>query len=139
MEFSHENSKYFNLHNIVETSDGSLIVECPMFEQAYGADLGNVFYKFSMEGEIIDTLFLPSSNVPLRTLFEPVPNNKGLLMYGRFEQELSDSTTYLKLTFIDDALQLVDNIDVEIADTLYDFMVSSSDLFIDLYGDLIVS
>lgn len=138
-DFWHENGKYFNLHNIVETSNDCLIVECPMFEQAYGADLGNVFYKFSMKGEIIDTLFLPSSNVPLRTLFEPVPNNKGLLMYGRFEQELSDSTTYLKLTFIDDALQLVDNIDVEIADTLYDFMVSSSDLFIDPYGDLIVS
>ena len=50
-EFQHENGKYFNFHNIVETSDNCLIVECPLFEEAFvGPDLGVMFYKFSTDG-----------------------------------------------------------------------------------------
>ena len=95
-EFWHENGKYFNLHNIVETGDNGLIVSCPMFEDVFsGADLGVMFYKVSMAGELLDSLLIASDNVPLRTLFEPVPDMEGAFLYGRFEQEESDSTTYL--------------------------------------------
>lgn len=98
-EFWHENGLYFNIHNIVEAKDNTLLVECPMFEPLpYVNDLGNMFYKVSLEGELLDSLFIASDNVPLRTLFEPDPNDEKKYIYGRVEQHEIDSTTYLKLT-----------------------------------------
>ena len=118
-EFWHENGNYFNMHNIVEACDNTLIVECPMFEPLPNVnDLGDMFYKVSLEGELLDSLFIESNNVPLRTLFEPVPDGNGDYFYARFEQEESDSTTYLRLTFIDADLNITGNIDVPIEDFL---------------------
>ena len=140
-EFSHENGKYFNLHNIVETSDDCLIVECPMFEPFYtpGPDIGNVFYKFSTDGELLDSLFIPLDAIPYRTLFEPVPNQQDVFVYGRMEQEVSDSTTYLRLAFIDKDLNITDETEIDIADTLDMRIITSSDYFFDTNDDLIVS
>ena len=139
-DFHHENGNYFNIHNIVEACDNTLIVECPMFDPPpYVNDLGDMFYKVSLEGELLDSLFIESNNVPLRTLFEPVHDGNGDYFYARFEQEESDSTTYLRLTFINADLNITGNIDVPIEDFLYDYIISSSDLFTDTHGDIIAS
>ena len=139
-EFWHENGLYCNIHNIVEANDNTLLVECPLFESfAYGIDLGNMFYKVSLEGELLDSLFIASDNVPLRTLFEPVPNDDKKYIYGRVEQQESDSTTYLRLTTIDKDLNILSELEVSITDFLYDYVITSSDLFIDPYGDIIAS
>ncbi len=139
-EFWHENGLYFNIHNIVEANDNTLLVECPMFEPLpYVNDLGDMFYKVSLEGELLDSLFIASDNVPLRTLFEPVPNDEKKYIYGCFEQHESDSTTYLKLTTIDKDLNILSELEVPITDFLYDYVITSSDLFIDFYGDIIAS
>ena len=140
LDYWHENGNYFNLHNIVEADDNTLLVDCPLFEAyLYGNDIGNMFYKVSLDGEVMDSLIIASSNVPLRTLFEPVPGVKGLYLYGRFEQELSDSTTYARFTFLDRNLNITDGFEVPIVNFLYDFIITSSDLFIDNYGDIIAS
>lgn len=139
-EFWHENGLYFNIHNIVEANDNTLLVECPMFEPLpYVNDLGNMFYKVSLEGELLDSLFIASDNVPLRTLFEPVPNDEKKYIYGRVEQHEIDSTTYLKLTTIDKDLNILNELEVPITDFLYDYVITSSDLFIDPHGDIIAS
>lgn len=139
-EFWHENGKYFNLHNIVETSDNCLILSCPMFEEAFSdSDIGNMFYKVSMTGELLDSLLIASDNVPLKTLFEPVPDMEGAFLYGRFEQEESDSTTYIRLTFLDNNLNLMDHFEIPVESYLDDFIITASDLFIDPQGDIIAS
>ena len=139
-EFWHENGSYFNIHNIVEAEDNTLLVECPLFEAFYyGNDLGNMFYKVSLEGELLDSLFIASDNVPLSTLFEPVPDVNGAYLYGRFEQEEYDSTIYLRLTFIDKDLSVTGNLEVPIENFLDDYIITTSDLFIDSQGDIIAS
>ena len=138
-EFQHENGKYFNFHNIVETSNHTLIAQCPLFETYSGTDLGIVFYKVSMDGQLIDSLFIPSENVPLRTLFEPVPNESGSYLYAQFEQDKNGSITYLKMTFIDDDLNICNETNITIEDFLYDYIITSSDLFIDTDNDIIAS
>lgn len=139
-EFWHENGKYFNFHNIVETSDNCLILSCPMFEEAFSSsDIGNMFYKVSMNGELLDSLLIASSNVPLKTLFEPVPDMEGAFLYGRFEQEESDSTTYIRLTFLDHNLSLMDNLEIPVESYLDSYIITVSDLFIDSKGDIIAS
>ena len=125
LDYWHENGNYFNLHNIVEADDNTLLVDCPLFEAyLYGNDIGNMFYKVSLDGEVMDSLIIASSNVPLRTLFEPVPGVKGLYLYGRFEQELSDSTTYARFTFLDRNLNITDGFEVPIVNFLYDFIIT---------------
>ena len=139
-EFWHENGLYFNIHNIVEAKDNTLLVECPMFEPLpYVNDLGNMFYKVSLEGELLDSLFIAFDNVPLRTLFEPDPNDEKKYIYGRVEQHEIDSTTYLKLTTIDKDLNILNELEVPITDFLYNYVITSSDLFIDPHGDIIAS
>ena len=139
LDFQHQNGKYFNFHNIVEASDNTLIAQCPLFETYSGPDLGVVFYKISMEGQLIDSLFVPLDNVPLRTLFEPVPNESGSYLYARFEQDKNDSITCLKMTFIDDDLNICNETNIVIEDFLYDYIITSSDLFIDADNDIIAS
>ena len=139
-EFWHENGKYFNFHSIVETSDNCLILSCPMFEEAFsGSDIGNMFYKVSMTGELLDSLLIASDNVPLKTLFEPVPDMEGAFLYGRFEQEESDSTTYFRLTFLDNNLNLTDYLEIPVESYLDSYIITVSDLFIDPKGDIIAS
>jgi outer membrane protein assembly factor BamB len=138
-EFCHENGKYFNFHNIVEASENTLIAQCPLFETFYGTDLGVVFYKVSMEGQLIDSAFFALDNVPLRTLFEPVPNESGSYLYARFEQDKNDSITCIKMTFIDDDLNICNEINIVIEDFLYDYIITTSDLFIDADNDIIAS
>lgn len=136
-DFYHENGKYYNFHNIVEAGDNTFIVQCPVFETVYGPDLGCIFYKVTMEGFLLDSLFIPLNNVPLRTLFEPVPNEDGIFLYGRFEQESDD--TALKMTFMDANLDILAETSVEVEDFLSDFLITSSDLFIDPCNDIVAS
>ena len=140
MDYWYENGSYFNLHNIVETDDNALLVDCPMFEAfLYGNDRGSMLYKISLEGELMDSLLIVSDNVPLRTMLEPIPDVKGQFVFGRFEQDESDTTTYLRLTFVDRNLSILDVVNVTIEEFLYDFIITSSDLFIDPNGDIIAS
>lgn len=72
-EFWHQNGLYYNIHNIVEADDNTLLVECPMFEAfAVGYDLGCMIYKISTDGLLMDSLLIPCDDVPLRTLFEAI-------------------------------------------------------------------
>ena len=138
-EFHHQNGQYLNLQHVVEAVDNTLLMSCPVFDNNTHEDLGNIFYKVSFDGQILDSVFLPLGNVPLRTLFEPVPNEPGKYLFGRFEQDVADSCTYLRMTLFDSQLDVVSNIDVVVEDFLYDYIITSSDLFIDGNDDIIAS
>jgi len=138
-EFWHEENVYFNFHNIVEASDNTIIAQCALFESmASGLDLGCKFFKISMDGQLLDSLFIPSNNVPFRTLFEPSPM-KDVFLYGRFSFNEANNTTCLLLTFIDKNLNIVEDHEVALEDTLNDQAFHTSDLFIDPNNDIIVS
>ena len=140
-DFQHGNGMYFNIHNIVEAEDNTLIVQCPLFESfPYGPDLGSVFYKVSMEGELMDSLLIPSDAVPYRTLFEPVTfDSERHYLYGWFEENLNDSTTYLKMVFFDKDLHILDTKDVPVVNMLSDGIIKTSDMFIDPNQDIIAT
>ena len=140
MDFYHENGKYFNLHNIVEVYDNTLIVQCPMFETYYyGPDIGCMFYKISIEGILLDSLLIPLNDIPLSTLFQTYPNNDELLLYGRFEQETNDSTIYFRMTILDKDLNILDSIETAIENQLNQETFLTSEIFIDNSGDIIAS
>ena len=140
MDFYHENGKYFNFHNIVEIDDNTLLINCPMFEMyGSGPEYGSMFYKISMEGDLLDSLLVLLDDVPLRTFFEPVPGNNGQYLYGRFERAGNDSTTVLRMTFIDDNLCIINDISVMLGNYQGHAILSTSDMFIDPNGDIIAS
>ena len=139
-EFQHENGKYFNFHNIVEADDNTLLINCPMFEMyGSGPEYGSMFYKISMEGVLLDSLLVSLDDVPLRTFFEPVPGINGQYLYGRFERAGNDSTTVLRMTFIDENLSIINEKSVLLGDYQGHAILSTSDMFIDPNGDIIAS
>ena len=86
-EFWHENGKYLEIHNVVETTDNCLIVECPMFE-AFSSNPefhGLMFYKLSMDGVLMDSLLLELYN-PWRTLFERHPEHPDSHVFAYMER-----------------------------------------------------
>ena len=140
LDFSHGNGKYFNFHNVMEADDNTLLVDCAMFETfGSGPAYGSMFYKISMDGQLLDSLFVPLDDIPLRTLFEPVPGMNGSYLFGHFERAGNDSTTVLKMTFIDNDLHITDEKTVLLGDFSGHAVISTSDIFIDPYGDIIAS
>ena len=134
-DFQHKNGKYFNFHNIVETSDNGLIVECPMFEAAIvGPDIGVMFYKISSEGQITDSLLIENEDVRLRTLFETNPNNPDDHLFAYFA--ISQEGIVLRMTFIDSNLDIVGTNDVLLDSSMH---WTSFDCFMDTHGDIIAS
>ena len=140
-DYQHSNGMYYNMHNIVEAEDNTMIVQCPLFEAfPYGCDIGSIFYKVSMEGMLLDSLLVPADTVPYRTLFEPVNVDfKKNYLYGWFEKNLNDSTTYLKMVFLDEELHIVDTKDVPIVNMLDERIIKTSDMFIDPNQDIIAT
>ena len=66
MDFRHENGKYFNLHNMVEADDNTLLVDCAVFETfGSGPDYGSMFSKISMDGQLLDSMFVPLDDIPI--------------------------------------------------------------------------
>ena len=134
LDFRHENGKYFNFHNMVETSDNGLIVECPMFEAAFGSDIGVMFYKVSSEGQITDSLLLENDNIRLRTLFETNPNDPNSHLYAYFA--ITQEGIVLRTTFIDSNLSIMGTNDVLLDNSIHWI---SYDCFMDTTGDIIAS
>ncbi|MGP1447139.1 MAG: T9SS type A sorting domain-containing protein [Candidatus Limimorpha sp.] len=139
-EFWHENGLYSEMHNIVEAEDNTLLLDCHLFEYlANDVDIGSVIYKVSMEGEFLDSLLIyPSDNISQRTFFEAVPGQSDSYLYALFERDVSDSTSFLKMFFIDKDLNVTDSIDVALEEAPNDY-VRLGDLFVDPNNDLIVS
>ena len=137
MDFRHENGKYFNFQNIVETPDNCLIVECPMFDSALalsGPDIGAMFYKISSEGQITDSLLIEIDDVRLKTLFEANPNNPNDYLFAYFD--ISQEGIVLRMTFIDNNLNIIGTNDVLLDNSIH---WTSFDCFMDHYGDIIAS
>lgn len=141
MEFHYGNGLYHNMHNIVEAEDGTLLVQCPVFESfPYGSDLGCLFYKVSMEGELLDSLVVPTDTIPYRTLFEAVTvDSVERYLYAWFSKNHADSTTYLNMVFMDKDLNIVNTKEVAIVEMLKDVIITSSDMFIDPNNDIIAT
>jgi len=134
-EFQHENGKYFNFHNLVETSDNGLIVECPMFEAAMvGPDIGVMFYKISSEKQITDSLLIENDDIRLRTLFETNPNNPDEHLFAYFD--VNQEGVVFRMTFIDSNLNVIGTNDVLLDNSIH---WNSYDCFMDSNGDIIVS
>ena len=134
-DFCHENGKYFNFHNLVETSDNGLIVECPMFEAAMvGPDIGVMFYKISSEGQITDSLLIENDNIRLRTLFETNPNNPDDHLFAYFD--VNQDGIVFRMTFIDSHLNIIGTNDVLLDNSTH---WNSYDCFMDSNGDIIAS
>ncbi len=87
----------------------------------------------------MDTLFLPCGNVPLSNLFEPHPVETDCFLYAHVEQNKTDSVTCLCMITMSKDLDTLNGMDVPIVDSLYDYIVSSSVLFLDANNDIIVS
>ena len=135
LDFSHENGKYFNFHNLVGTSDNGLIVECPMFETAMvGPDIGVMFYKISSERHITDSLLIENDDIRLRTLFETDPNNPDEHLFAYFD--VNQEGIVFRMTFIDSNLNIIGTNDVLLDNSIH---WNSYDCFMDSNGDIIAS
>lgn len=138
-QFFHTIQDYMDLRNMVDAGDGTVIAQCPTFDPYSWDDLGNVFYKISHEGELVDSLFLPFDDVPLSCLFVPHPVEKDCFLYAHVEHNKTDSVTCLCMITMGKDLDTLNRMDVAIVDSLIYHVSALSDLFLDTNNDIIVS
>ena len=134
LDFSHENGKYFNIRNIVETTDSCMIVECPMFEAVVvGPDLGDMFYKVTMDGQLVDSLFIENENINLRTLLVRDPQNPDNYLYAYFDMTQED--VLLRMVYFDRDFNIQSTKEI-----VFGYSgIRSYDYFMDPNGDIIAS
>jgi len=134
--FNYENGQYYNFHDTAETTDSCLILACPMFEAALtGSDIGEMFYKFSKEGKVIDSLLIENEDINLQIFFERDPNNPDSYLYAYFDM-MKDTVT-LRMYYFDNMLNVTSTKDIA-----FDHVLPggySHDYFIDPCGDIIAS
>lgn len=135
-DFYHENGKYFNMRNIVETTDSCMIVECPMFEAvAVSPDLGDMFYKVTLDGRLVDSLFIEIEDVNLRTLLAQDPQDPDNYLYAYFD--MTQDSVLLKMTYFDRNFNIRSTKEIP-----FDYPAIGYypyDYFLDPYGDIIAS
>ena len=138
-EFWHENSRYFNFHNMVETNDHYLIVECPMFVSFSGYEpaLGIMFYKFSIDGTMVDSLLLDDPEFSPPTLFEQDPEHLDNYVFAYFKKV--QDTLFFRMKTIDKDLNIIMETDLEIDHSQALFDHYTYDFFVEPQGDIIAS
>jgi len=138
-EFWHENGRYFNFHNMVETRDKYLIAECPMFVSFSGSEpaLGVMFYKFSVDGIMVDSLLLDDSEFSPPTLFEPDPEHPDNFVFAYFKK--IQDTLFFRMKTIDKDLNIVGETYLEIDHSPSLFDHYTYDFFVEPQGDIIAS
>ena len=139
LDFYHKNDKYFNIRNIVETTDSCMIVECPMFEKTVDdsltIDLGDMFYKVTLDGRLVDSMFMEIENVNLRTLLVRDPQDPDNYLYAYFD--LTQDSVLLRMVYFDRDFNISSSREV-----LFDYTVNARftyDYFMDPHGDIIAS
>ena len=138
-DFWHENGRYFNLNNMVETNDQCLIVECPMFVSfsSYEPPLGVMFYKFSIDGTMADSLLLDDPDFSLPTLFEQDPEHPDNYVFAYFKKV--QDTLFFRMKTIDKDLNFIGETDLEIDHSQALFDHYTYDFFVEPQGDFIAS
>ena len=138
-DFWHENGRYFNLNNMVETNDQCLIAECPMFVSfsGYEPPLGVMFYKFSIDGTMADSLLLDDPDFSLPTLFEQDPEHPDNYVFAYFKKV--QDTLFFRMKTIDKDLNFIGETDLEIDHSQALFDHYTYDFFVEPQGDIIAS
>ena len=128
--------KYIELRNIMETRDGNIIMNCPIFDQNNGlADLGTWLYKVSPQGGLLDSLFIEDNDM-LRFLLakNPVDENNNLLV--KTFRDFDNTNSSLKISFFtDNPLEIQNEIFVPLQDTI----VKLDAYYLDSDNDIIVT
>lgn len=140
-EFWHENGNYYGDINMVETTDKCMIVASIMGAE-YSPDvppIGIMFYKFSADGMVRDSLLIYDSSIgvyPL-PLFERDPEHPDRFVYASFVP--TDDTLFFRMRTIDMNLDFIGDTILEIDHFTELFSNNSYDLFAEPNGDIIAS
>lgn len=127
---------YIELRNLMETRDGNIIMNCPMFDQDNGlADLGTWLYKVSPQGELLDSFFIEDNDMR-RFLLIPNPVNESNYIFASVSRDFDTESSSLRIRFFtDNPIELQDEIYASLQDTI----VELDALFIDPDNDIIVT
>ena len=128
--------KYIELRDLMETRDGNIIMNCPVFDQNNGlADLGTWLYKVSPQGELLDSFFIEDNDMR-RFLLTPNPINESNYIFASVSRDFDTASSSLRIRFFtDNPIELQDEICVSLQDTI----VKLDALFIDPDNDIIVT
>ena len=151
-DFWHENGQYLTGYglDIVETSDKCMIIETWTSPLDTLETAGLIFYKFSTDGIVRDSLFIENDGIdsilmgydgPAYTsssLFERDPEHPDHFVYAYFLT--FNDTIYFRMRTIDMYLNLIGDtlLEIDHSTELFD-NAYSQDLFVEPNGDIIAS
>ena len=130
-----ENRYYIEQHNILETRDGHLILNCPVLDPVTFQDIGQYLYKVTLEGELVDSLFISNTSL-YKHLLERNPFDDNSYIMASTARSETDSTFLLKIRYIDDDLNIFDEKTVRLNDNAPETGIES--LFLDVNNDIIL-
>ena len=145
-DFCHENGGYLTGVdlNFVETTDKCLIVEswsAPEYAPGIVSPIGKMFYKFSADGIVRDSLLFEYDSVyddhSVAALFERDPEHHDHFVYANFL--VIDDTLFFRMRTIDTYLNYIGDTIFEIDHSTELFPYYSYDLFSEPNGDIIAS
>ena len=112
-EFMYSEGGRFSCDNILESGDGHLLIATCIYDFDY-VEIGEGIYKFTKNGEFIDSLFIANTEISTRFLFEHDPEQKGIHLFGDIYYK--DGKSYFRLLKFDDDLNVISRTDTEIFD-----------------------
>ena len=145
-DFCHENGGYLTGVdlNFVETTDKCLIVEswsAPEYAPGIVSPIGKMFYKFSADGIVRDSLLFEYDSVyddhSVAEFFEIDPEHHDHFVYANFL--VIDDTLFFRMRTIDTYLNYIGDTIFEIDHSTELFPYYSYDLFSEPNGDIIAS
>ena len=129
-EFIHTNGLMNTGCEIVEADDGTLLIGCNVFPD--DADAYFTVYKYTTEGELLDSLVLPNRHL----LWQDNPTDPRTQVYASFVTE--DATGSVKIAFINSDLSIEDVVLVPIPN-YNENCTSYGKFFFDTRNDIIAS
>lgn len=132
-QFSYSNGNTFNRCDLIEAADGTLLaVSYYYYDETYSNGV-SIIYKFSFEGELIDSLSFPNSFY--NALWATHPNDADQFVFASFIKE--ESNAFFQIVFIDANLNIIEEKQVSIPSFGENCFAHS--VFLDTQGDIIAS
>lgn len=132
--FIHKHNYYIELRNIMETRDGNIIINCPLFgigdQSLY--DIGTTLYKVTPQGELLDSLFIEDKDMT-RFIIERNPLDEENNILVKIYRDFDNISSKIRILHFDDNLEILEDNMYPFQDTIID----TDTYYLDPYNDII--
>ena len=132
-EFTYNNGQIINRCEIIEAADGSLMSGSHIYPDDTYENGAMVIYKFTLEGELVDSLPFPYSNY--NALWATHPYNEDLFVFASFMQEAYGAS--FLIANVDAELNIIEEQQITFPD--YSSDCTPHKVILDTQGDIVAS